>query len=135
MAKPDPKDGAHASGPEQTYFRHLQAGAWRVPKCRGCGALVFYPRVLCLECGADAFDWIEPAGSGTIYSITVMHRPAEAGGDRNLCLIDLDEGFRMMSEVESDDPAAPKIGDRVHAKLRKEGDSHLVVFVPAEVRA
>ncbi|WP_423195549.1 MULTISPECIES: Zn-ribbon domain-containing OB-fold protein [unclassified Cupriavidus] len=134
MATSDSRDDTQPAGPEQTYFRYLQAGEWRVPKCRDCGAMVFYPRVNCLACGAGSFDWVAPGGTGTIYSTTVMRRPAEAGGDRNLCLVDLDDGFRMMSQVEAADPAAPRIGDRVRATLRQQGDSHLVVFVP-EVRA
>lgn len=135
MPKPMPQDGAQPVGPEQTYFRYLQSGEWRVPKCRGCGTFVFFPRVNCLACGADAFDWVAPAGGGTIYSTTVMRRPAEAGGDRNLCLVDLDEGFRMMSRVDGVDATVPKIGDRVRATVRQDGDSHLVVFERAEAAA
>ncbi|WP_454731896.1 MULTISPECIES: Zn-ribbon domain-containing OB-fold protein [Cupriavidus] len=133
MSKPVTKDGAPpAAGPEQTYFRYLDGGEWRVPKCRGCGAVVFYPRMHCLNCGAGEFEWIAPSGGGTVHSTTVMRRPAEAGGDRNLCLVDLDEGFRMMSQIESPDPAAARIGDRVRARVRPEGETHLLVFTLAE---
>ncbi|SHI13635.1 Zn-ribbon domain-containing OB-fold protein [Pollutimonas bauzanensis] len=124
-----------AAGPEQTYFQYLDAGEWRVPRCRGCGKMVFYPRIACTACGATAFDWIAPSGLGTVYSTTTMRRPAQAGGDRNLCLVDLDEGFRMMSRIKCADPGAPKIGDRVKANLHREAHKNLVVFTLAESAA
>lgn len=135
MTEQETREPADAGGPEQTYFRHLRGGSWRVPKCRRCGAVVFYPRVHCLACGGDAFDWIEPAGTGTVHATTVMRRPVEAGGDQNLCLIDLDEGFRMMSRIEAADPARPRVGDRVRAKLRGTGEQTLVVFTLLEQQA
>ncbi|OZI20457.1 DNA-binding protein [Bordetella genomosp. 9] len=119
-------------GPEQTYFRFLQEGDWRIQRCRGCGKAVFYPRIACPGCDGQDFDWVAPSGNGTVYSTTVMRRPAQAGGDRNLCLVDLDEGVRMMSRIEDVDPAAPRIGDRVRARLRREGEQNLVVFTLLE---
>jgi uncharacterized OB-fold protein len=135
MSKQQPADGASERGPEQTYFHHLRSGTWRVPKCSHCGTVAFYPRVHCLCCGAEAFDWIAPAGTGTVHATTVMRRPAEAGGDQNLCLIDLDEGFRMMSRIDAADPATPQVGDRVRAQLQASGEERLVVFTLMEKQA
>lgn len=119
-------------GPEQTYFRYLGDGDWRIPHCRGCGKAVFYPRVACPACDGQEFDWRPPSGLGTVYSTTVMRRPPQAGGDCNLCLVDLDEGVRMMSRVEDIDPSVPRIGDRVRAQVRREGEQNLVVFTLTE---
>ncbi|ANN77696.1 Zn-ribbon domain-containing OB-fold protein [Bordetella flabilis] len=124
-----------ATGPEQTYFNYLVSGEWRIPRCQRCDKAVFYPRVACLACGNDTFDWVAPSGLGTIYSTTVMRRPAQAGGDLHLCLVDLDEGFRMMSRVQDKDPAAVRIGDRVRARLVGENEQTLVVFAPTEDQA
>ena len=121
-------------GPEATYFRFLNQGEWRIPFCAGCGKPVFFPRVSCLACGGQAFDWRAPSGLGTIYSTTVMRRAPEAGGDANLCLVDLDEGVRMMTRVEDVSPEVPRIGDRVRARLVHVGDEPVVVFVLAQER-
>ncbi|CAB4916602.1 unannotated protein [freshwater metagenome] len=67
-------------------------------------------------------DWRLSAGRGRIYTMTVM-RP-RGGEPRNLALIDLDEGLRIMSRVEGG-PAA--IGDAVSARF----DDGVLVFVPA----
>lgn len=123
---------AAPAGPEQIYFDYLGAGDWRIPHCMSCARAVFYPRIVCPFCGGRAFDWKRPSGLGTVYASTTMRRPAEAGGDLNLCLVDLDEGVRMMSRVVGVDPAAPRCGERVRAFVDANGDAPLVLFRRAE---
>lgn len=132
MSDPSMDSASSNQGPELTYFTFLKAGQWRVPRCRHCEKIVFYPRILCVACGKEEFEWIEPAGTGTVYSTTVMRRPAQAGGDSNLCLVDLDEGFRMMSRIESCRPEAPAVGDRVQARIREHGGLNVVTFTLME---
>ncbi len=115
-------------GVEQTYFNSLAQGVWRVPRCGSCGQAVFYPRQICPHCGGAHFDWFEPSGRGVIYSITTIRRSAEAGGDYNVCLVDLEEGFRMMSRVVDARTALPRIGDAVRAVVRPNDDANRVVF-------
>lgn len=43
------------------------------------------------------FTWAVSAGRGTLYATTTVHRRGEPGAD--VSLVDLDEGFRMMSRV------------------------------------
>lgn len=55
---------------------------------------VFYPRV-------DAgLEWRESKGRGTVYSATTIRPRGEE--PRGIALIDLDEGFRMMSRVRAE---------------------------------
>jgi uncharacterized OB-fold protein len=51
-----------------------------------------------------------------------------------VALIDIDEGFRMMSRVEGIDPMQVKIGMRVKVKMNPGDDKQLPypVFTPAE---
>jgi uncharacterized OB-fold protein len=56
------------------------------------------------------------AGAGTVHSVTWNH-PRE-GAPRNVALIDLDEGFRMMSTVRAGTVA---IGDRVQVAFAGDG--------------
>jgi uncharacterized OB-fold protein len=73
-----------------------------------------------------------PSGTGTVYSTTVMRRKAEAGGDYNVALIDLQEGPRLMSRVEGVAPQDVKIGMAVTARIASGGDEgHFIVFDPA----
>ncbi len=124
-----------ATGPEQTYFAALAEGAWRVQRCNACARAVFYPRLLCPFCGAQDLGWFSPSGRGTVHATTVMRRAAQAGGDLHLCLVDLDEGFRMMSRVEGVAPHEVRIGQRVQASVAREGEQPLVLFHLAEGQA
>ena len=75
-------------------------------------------------------QWIEPAGLGTVYAVTCVRRKAELGGDYNVSIIELDEGVRMMSRVESIPPASVKIGLRVQARVAVKDGTGLVLFDP-----
>jgi uncharacterized OB-fold protein len=117
-----------ATGPDAHYAAELAAGRWQVQRCGSCANPIFYPRVMCPACGSNDYSWFAPSGRGVVYSTTVMRRPAKAGGDLHLCLVDLEEGFRMMSRVEGVDPSSVAIGDRVSASISSEGDAAMVVF-------
>jgi uncharacterized OB-fold protein len=85
------------------------------------GRPVFRPRV-----GYD--DWRVSAGLGTVYSTSVVRpRKAEPYG---VVLIDLDEGFRMMSRVIRMPPEDVTIGLRVRVawEEREDDDAPLPVF-------
>lgn len=62
---------------------------------------------------------------GVIYATTVVHRPDE--DPYNVCLVDLDEGARVMGRVESIAPQDVTIGLRVQAR---EGDDGTTVYDP-----
>jgi uncharacterized OB-fold protein len=69
---------------------------------------------------------VESAGRGAVYSTTVVHRPGE--DPYNVCLVDLDEGVRVMGRVEGLPPADVTIGLRVQATI---GDDGVAVYTPA----
>lgn len=73
-------------------------------------------------------DWATSAGAGTVHSTTTIRPRGET--PRDLSLIELDEGFRMMSRVEGIAPEAVTIGLRVVLEWA-DGDPPLPVFRPA----
>jgi uncharacterized OB-fold protein len=78
---------------------------------------VFYPRV--------GGEWRVSSGRGIVYATTTVHR--RGGETYNVSLIELDEGFRMMSTVEADDV---HIGMAVQVRMRIDDDEPVPVFVP-----
>lgn len=126
------QDAHAACGPQEQYFSALSEGRFRIQRCEGCGAHQFFPRVLCAHCGATTLAWIEPAGTGTVYSVSLVRRKPEAGGDYNVALVDLDEGARLMSRIEGMPADCVRIGMRVRASVSREGERALVVFGPME---
>jgi uncharacterized OB-fold protein len=76
------------------------------------GRAVFHPRV------GEGLEWRTSEGLGTVYATTVLRRRDEPPA--NLALIDLDEGFRMMSRVEGVDPVDVAIGMRVRVRFEDD---------------
>ena len=120
------------TGPEAYYVARLGAGEFVIQRCRGCGRHVFHPRTVCPHCAGTSFDWVAPGGGGTVHAATTVRRKAEAGGDYNVCLVDLDEGVRMMSTVSGIAPADVRIGMRVRARVETAATGNRVVFAPLE---
>ena len=100
--------------PADVYAEHCDRGqlAYQVD---ADGHAVFYPRV-------GPYEWRVSAGLGTVYATTTVRRRGEEPHD--VSLIDLDEGFRMMSAV----PGGGRIGMRVRVAF----DDGVPVFEPAE---
>jgi uncharacterized OB-fold protein len=116
--------------PEKEYFEHLAAGRFLIQRSRSTGGHVFYPRVAEPGTGATDLEWVEASGRGTVYSTTVIRQKPPAP-NYNLALIDLSEGPRMMSRVESVAPEAVKIGMAVKARIVTDNEQLMVVFDPA----
>ncbi|QMV03503.1 DNA-binding protein [Devosia sp. D6-9] len=98
--------------PYRNFRDGLAAGELRYMQCEGCSQPFFYPRVVCPHCGGTRLAWRTSAGEGAIYSLSTI---GEGEASYIVALVDLDEGFRVMSNVESAGEA-PAIGDRVRAR-------------------
>ena len=102
--------------PLAAYHRHLQGAALAYQYDPQTGRAVFPPRVLGPASGNACLQWRVSAGLGTVYAATVVHpRDQES---YNVVLIDMDEGFRLMSRVEG----RPAIGMRVRMRVHTPAD-------------
>ncbi len=106
--------------PDATWDEHARRGqlAYQVT---ADGTPVFRPRV-----GASA-AWAVSSGRGTVYATTTV-RP-RAADPYDVSLVDLDEGFRMMSHVVGVAPQDVRIGQRVVLEW-EDGDGADAVPVP-----
>jgi uncharacterized OB-fold protein len=90
---------------------------------------VYFPREFCPYSGEDCLEWRISKGLGTVYSTSSVF--PKDGAAYNVSLIDLDEGFRMMSRVETVPSEEVKIGMRVEFRTHTpEGDDPYPVFAP-----
>ncbi len=85
------------------------------PVCTRCTRSFFTPQVACPHCGSLEWEYIESAGLGTVYSATTIFRPPSPAfaAPYVLAIIDLDEGWSMLSRVVGCAPEAVTIGQRV----------------------
>jgi len=118
-----------ARSPDLDYEQFLREGRFMIQRSQSSGAHVFYPRLFEPVTGVMDLEWVPASGGGTVYSTTVI-RPRAPNPPYNVCLIDLDEGPRMMSRVDGIAADTVRIGMRVKARIITEADKPLVVFTP-----
>ncbi|MNH34755.1 hypothetical protein D3C79_953730 [compost metagenome] len=68
-----------------------------------------------------------PTGRGTVYSTTIVRKPE---GDYTVCLVDLEEGPRLMSRVVGIPVEEVRIGMAIQARIEQTPEGALLVFVP-----
>jgi uncharacterized OB-fold protein len=78
------------------YWDAAGRGKLLLKKCGHCGRLHHYPRALCPYCFADAEEWQEAAGTGTVYSFSIMRR---AEVPYAVAYIRLSEGVTIFSNI------------------------------------
>jgi hypothetical protein len=89
-------------------------------RCTKCGTHVFYPRDICPgpDCfGIGTLEWVQSTGKGWVYAFTISYQPAHPAFADDvpyiLAIIELEEGWRMNSNVINIDPQEVTIGMRV----------------------
>lgn len=108
-------------------------------KCDDCGTVVFYPRRHCTACGSNNLTWNDSRGEGTVYSFSVVrqnrHPSFKDLGAYAVAYVDLDEGFRILSNVVgvANPVTDVKIGQRVKVQWedQESGQVSLPLFTPA----
>lgn len=128
-------DAPRPASAEAAYFTHLSEGRLMLQRSRETGEIFFYPRMVAPGSGGTDLEWVPASGNGTVYATTVMHvRSPEA--PYNVCLVELDEGCRMMSRVEGVPPDQVRVGLRVRATITQpEGERPMVIFHPMQGEA
>ena len=121
-----------AVSPLGTYIEHLKRNELAFQFSPSGGQAVFYPRVIAPKTGAADLEWRISKGFGTVHATTVVH--PQNGAPYNVCLVDVDEGFRMMSRVEGIEPTQVRIGMRVKFRVHPASgdDDPYPVFEPVE---
>jgi uncharacterized OB-fold protein len=115
-------------GPEATFRKALAEGRFTIQQCDKCRKHVFYPRTLCNHCGSPSLTWKPAAGMGTVYSTSIERYRAEQGGDKNIAVVELDEGPRMLTRITDIAPAEVKIGMRVSAHIGEDSGIKMILF-------
>ena len=130
MAVTERKIPAPQASPEtKAFWDGAAQGKLLLKKCRACGEVHYYPRPLCPFCGSDATDWQAAAGTGTVYSYSVMRR---AEVPYAIAYVTLDEGVTMMTNLVDCDLDRLKIGQRVKVVFTPtDGGPPVPTFTPA----
>lgn len=102
--------------------------------CENCERSQFYPRSICIHCGKDALIWRDSSRRGTIYALTEIHTagmPAfRAETPFAIVLVEMEEGFRIMTNIVGTPIDAVAIGDSGMIVFERRGEMLLPQFQP-----
>lgn len=114
------------------FWDSIERGQLVLPRCSVCHRWQWYPEAFGTDCAGGTLDWQPVSTTGTVYSLTTVHRSFLPGGRDQapylVALIDLDDtpGPRLVAPL-TDDAA---IGDRVQAQFVRSGDHTALAFAP-----
>ncbi|MCU1428478.1 MAG: hypothetical protein JWL83_2478 [Actinomycetia bacterium] len=83
---------------------------------------------MCPHCHSLGYEPAELAGTGSIYSYTILHHPQHPAFSYPVIavLVDLDEGVRVLSNLVGVAPDAVRIGTRVRVTFETTADDMAV---------
>jgi uncharacterized OB-fold protein len=107
--------------------------------CEGCGEVIFYARQHCTSCGSLDIAWKVSSGLGSVYTFSVIMQSRAPAfkelGPYAVGYVDLDEGFRIMTNIVGVDDPISDIECGMRVKLvwedQGEGEVSLPMFEPA----
>ncbi|AEK42426.1 Zn-ribbon domain-containing OB-fold protein [Amycolatopsis mediterranei] len=129
MSRPVPEPTALS----RPFWAAAAEGRLVLPECADCGLRFFVPEPVCPRCLSRNWDWAPSAGTGTVYSVTVVHRAPGPGFEVPfaLAIVDLDDGVTMLSHVVGCPVDEVVIGLPVRVDFRPLTDElTLPYFVP-----
>jgi uncharacterized protein len=118
------------------FWEAADAGRLVAQRCRGCARLRHPPRPMCPHCHSLEHELVNLAGTGTVYSYSILHYPQIPVFSYPVVavIIELDEGVRVVSDLEDAEPEEVRIGMPVTVRFVPTRDGvSIPVFAPSEV--
>jgi len=102
---------------QMPYWESLKEHEVKVQKCSACGTFRFVPKELCPNCQSMEVTWTTIAGTGEIYTFTIVRRaPTPAYQEEapyTIVHVTMAEGFRMIATLKGTDVDSVAIGQQV----------------------
>lgn len=116
-----------SNSPELSFLAALRQGSPMIQCCDRCGNRFYFPRTHCPHCRCADYTWVPMGCNGTLYSYSEI--PARGDGPgRNVILVDMEDGFRMMSTCPERGPGELEIGMQLRARVDDSSEPPRIVF-------
>lgn len=122
----------------QPFWDSVKRHRAELQRCLDCRRFRFIPSELC-QCGSTGYRWEPIAGTGEVYTYTVVHRAPtpwyQARAPYVIAHVTLDEGPRMISTIVESDSSDVAVGMPVELAYDDvDADLTLYHFRPREKR-
>jgi uncharacterized OB-fold protein len=108
------------------YWEHASEGRLVTQRCRDCGQTWHPPLPACPHCHSTDLGWQQAAGTGTVYTYTVVRHATHAALAGRvpyvIALVELTEGPRLVTGITGCDPADVRAGMAVRVRFEKVTD-------------
>ncbi|MGH9075728.1 MAG: Zn-ribbon domain-containing OB-fold protein [Acidimicrobiales bacterium] len=106
------------------FWDGCAVGELRYQHCGSCGHALFNPAPICRRCRSRDLVWRVSQGRGAVYSWTVSWQPPSPGFVIPYApvIVDLDEGYQMLSNVINCDTTDVRVGLEVEVAFRSVGE-------------
>lgn len=131
MSKPRTQVATSLTAP---FWDAARRGKLVRPVCSDCARSFFVPQIACPYCHSLSWTYQDSQGHGVIASFTIVHR-APTGAHQPpyvVALVDLEEGWSMMSNIVQSAPESVDFGRSVTVCFQKRDDG--VVLPVFELR-
>ncbi len=111
------------------FWEASTAGRLHLPRCNGCGLVIWYPRPVCPDCHGTDLTWFDSTGLGSVYSFTVVRKGQGAWAEHApyvVAFVELDDGPRIATNIVDCDPDTVTVGMPVRVVFDAAGDSAAV---------
>jgi hypothetical protein len=123
--EPLPAPVADVTSETAEFWAATAEGTLLLPRCERCDTVIWYPRAFCPACASFDVTWFPASGRGTVYSFTVVRRPAlpyDRSGPFVVAYVELDEGPRVLTNLVECEPDEVEIGMPVEVSLVRVDD-------------
>lgn len=112
------------------YWDGCRDGRLLYWRCASCGNGATRPFTVCSRCAGGEGGWAESAGRGTLYSWTVVWRPQHPSFSVPYApaVVELDEGYFMMSAVVGCEPEQLAAGMRLAVEFHPASDDIVLPY-------
>ena len=111
----------HPTPLTKPFWDACKRGELIAQRCRDCGKWTFIPNVACMHCFSPNIEWAATKGRGKVYSYSVVWRPQMPAFKIPyvVAIIDVDEGYQMLSNVVGCDQSQVRVGMPVEVTFQR----------------
>ncbi|MBB6646000.1 OB-fold domain-containing protein [Halobellus ruber] len=128
----EPRPVPEISPETAPYWAAAAEGRLLLCECQDCDLQYYYPRARCPDCLSGNVEWIDAAGTGTVYAYTateIVSGWPEEHLPLVLAYVELDEGPRMLTDVVDCGPDEVEVGSSVEVTFVDTDDPDVAIPV------